>query len=123
MKFKPFRSKVRYVPPYDNKELHVPGMNYCGPGTNVWRRFREKVRPIDELDSACRSHDIVTELRGPYTSKGDPRKLRAADRRLRDKALKLAAPWHPYKDKLLAAAVAAAMEYVLRTGKRGRRIK
>jgi hypothetical protein len=112
-----------YVPPYDNQEKHMPGMNYCGPGTNVWRRLREKVKPIDALDSACKSHDLVTEPRGPYTSKGNARKLRAADQKLRDKALKLSMPWSSYPNKELAALVVVAMEYVLRTGTRGRRIK
>ena len=113
----------RYVPPYDSREKHMPGMNFCGPGTNVWRRLRENVKPIDELDSACKAHDIATEPRGPYTSKGVPRKLRAADKKLRDAALKMSMPWsrYPHKDK--ATLVVFAMEYVLRTGIRGRRIK
>ena len=67
----------RYVKPYDSKEKHYPGFNYCGPGTDVWRRIANKVQPMDELDAACKVHDLATEPRGPYTSKGSGPKLRA----------------------------------------------
>ena len=113
----------RYVPPYDSKERHIPGMNYCGPGTNVWRRLREKVQPIDELDEAAKKHDLDVEPRGPYRSRGIPEKLRASDRRLLKVARQCAQPWHPYPHKATALAVVLAMEYVLRTGDRGRKIK
>ena len=112
----------RYVPPLDSKEKHYFGFNYCGPGTNVWRRRSMNVKPMDKLDAACLTHDIATEPRGPYTSKGDPKKLRAADRALRNSALKLSLdPRYPKTGA--AASVATAMEFLLRTGARGRRIK
>ncbi|AXH79363.1 MAG: hypothetical protein [Circular genetic element sp.] len=113
----------RYVPPYDQEEKHYPGFNYCGPGTNVWRRMTNKVRPMDDLDAACYTHDIATEPRGPYTSQGDGSKLRSADRTLRDKALKLSMPWSNYPKKSAAVSVAAAMELLLTTGARGRGLK
>lgn len=117
------KRKPRYVKPYDNLEKHMPGMNWCGPGTNVWRRLRENVEPIDELDAACKAHDLVTETRGPYHSKGDARRLRAADKKLLKVASRLAMPWNSYQPKWRAIAVQMGMEYVLRTGDRGRRIK
>ena len=110
----------RYVPPYDQEEKHYPGFNYCGPGTNVWRRMKNKVRPMDALDAACYTHDLATEPRGPYTSGGDGSKLRAADRRLRDSAINLTLPGNSYRKKKEALAVAAAMELLLQTGARGR---
>lgn len=113
----------RYVPPFDSKEKHYYGFNYCGPGTNVWRRMRESVEPMDQLDAACYTHDLVTEPRGPYTSKGDPRKLRAADRRLMQVANRFANPLSGYKHPASAASVALAMSFLLRTGARGRTIK
>ncbi len=113
----------RYVPPYDKKEKHYPGFNYCGPGTNVWRRMKNKVQPMDELDAACKVHDMATEPRGPYTSKGDGTKLRAADRKLMHVAQRLALPWSNYKRKGAAALVANAMMFVLETGARGRGLK
>ena len=113
----------RYVPPLDKEEKHYPGFNYCGPGTNVWRRRNMNVLPMDALDAACLQHDIVTEPRGPYTSKGDPRKLRAADRQLRNIATQLSMRTSTYPKKGAALSVAAAMDLLLRTGARGRRIK
>jgi len=110
------------VPPYDSQEKHYYGFNYCGPGTNVWRRRRMNVEPMDELDAACLQHDIVTEPRGPHLGKGNPMKLRSADRTLRNIALKLStSPGYPKKGA--AFSVAAAMDFILRTGARGRRIK
>lgn len=112
----------RYVPPLDSKEKHYFGFNYCGPGTNVWRRRSMNVEPMDRLDAACLEHDIHTEKRGPYLSKGDPKKLRAADRALRNIAIQLSLnPTYP--KTAAAASVATAMEFLLRTGARGRRIK
>jgi len=113
----------RYVPPYDSKEVHYPGFNYCGPGTNVWRRLTNKVRPMDDLDQACYRHDLVTEPRGPYTSGGNGSQLRAADRDLRDIALQLSMPWSSYPKKWAARQVVVAMEALLRTGARGRGLK
>lgn len=112
---------VRYVPPLDLKEKHLPGMNYCGPGTNVRLRRKWGIRPVDALDAGALEHDIVTEPRGPYTSKGDPRKLRAADRKFRNLALRLLADG--YQPAWKAAAVATAMEALLMTGARGRKIE
>lgn len=111
----------RYVPPYDSQEKHYWGFNYCGPGTNVWRRMRNNVQPMDELDAACKLHDIATEPRGPYTSGGDPKKLRSADRRLMKTAENLSSPLSKYQKKNSARSVAAAMRFLLRTGARGRK--
>jgi len=113
----------RYVPPLDSKEKHYPGFNYCGPGTNVWRRRSMNVEPMDALDAACLQHDVVTEPRGPHLGKGNPRKLRAADRELRNIAIQLSADKSNYPKKGAALSVASAMEFLLRTGARGRKIK
>ena len=109
----------RYVPPYDTKEQHLPFMNYAGPGTDVDRRIRNKVQPMDSLDKACKSHDMVTEPRGPYTSGGSPSKLRAADRKLIRDAKKLVK--EGYQPKWVAEAIIKAMQFLLWTGARGRR--
>ncbi len=75
------KDRKRYVKPYDAREKHLPGCNYCGPGTNVARRMREKVQPMNSLDQACKLHDLDTEPRGPQKSK-TPEEVRASDRRL-----------------------------------------
>ena len=109
---------MRYVPPYDTREKHFPGMNYCGPGTNVNRRMKNNVKPVDALDRAAFRHDQVTEPRGPYTGKGNPRKMRAADRKLMVAAIKLRNSG--YRPRWVANAVIGAMAYLLATGARGR---
>ncbi|KAL4105293.1 hypothetical protein QTP88_020544 [Uroleucon formosanum] len=40
-------------------ELHVPGYQYCGPGTNLKKRLARGDKGINLLDSACRDHDIA----------------------------------------------------------------
>ena len=105
----------RYVPPYDRREQHLPGYNFAGPGTNVWLRWKRGVKPMNAIDQACLNHDVVTEPRGPYRGKGDPGKMRAADRRL------IAACKKNYQvDPTAAALIIAAMKLVLKTGARGR---
>ncbi|KAL4088787.1 hypothetical protein QTP88_023871 [Uroleucon formosanum] len=42
-------------------ELHVPGYQYCGPGTNLKKRLARGDKGINPLDSACRDHDIAYE--------------------------------------------------------------
>jgi hypothetical protein len=113
------RRIMKYVPPYDTREKHFPGMNYCGPGTNVTRRLKNNVKPVDALDRAALEHDLVTEPRGPYRGKDDPKAMRAADRRLMQAAIKLRN--EGYRPRWVADAVIAAMVYLLKTGVRGRK--
>lgn len=40
-------------------ELHLPGYRFCGPGTNLEKRLARGDRGIDQLDEACREHDIA----------------------------------------------------------------
>lgn len=40
-------------------ELHLPGYNYCGPGTNLKSRLSRKDKPINRLDEYCKQHDIA----------------------------------------------------------------
>ena len=113
----PRRSGTRYVPPMDRKEQHYPGMNYCGPGTNVWKRIRMGVKPVDELDALCFQHDLDVEPRGPYKSRGKRALLRASDQRLIAGCKRLLKKY-PTDGRLLA--VISGMEAVLKHGVRGR---
>ena len=113
------RRTMGYVPPYDTGEQHFPFMNFCGPGTNVARRLKNNVKPMCKLDAAALKHDLVTEPRGPYTSEGNPKKLRDADRKLMKAAIKLRN--EGYRPRWVADAVIAAMAYLLKTGARGRK--
>lgn len=40
-------------------ELHIPGYQYCGPGTNLEKRLARGDKGVNPLDEACRVHDIV----------------------------------------------------------------
>lgn len=113
------RRTPKYVAPYDSKEMHMPGMNFCGPGTNVRMRLRNGVQPMDALDKACLQHDLVTEIRGPNTGRGKPAAYRAADRKLLRRAEYLLR--HGYNPAWKARAVADAMRALLLTGARGRK--
>lgn len=110
---------VRYVPPLDKKERHLDKMNFAGPGTNVRLRMKMGVKPMDSLDKACFQHDLATEPRGPYTSRGNPKKLRAADRKLMNRCDELIL--RGYRPIWKAIVIRNAMEFLLRTGARGRK--
>lgn len=59
-------------------EMHVPGYRFCGPGTNLSKRVKQRDVGINPLDEACRQHDIA------YNDKNTNR--READRRLAEQA-------------------------------------
>ncbi|KYM99011.1 hypothetical protein ALC62_10261 [Cyphomyrmex costatus] len=40
-------------------ELHIPGYQFCGPGTRLEKRLARDDRGINPLDTACREHDIA----------------------------------------------------------------
>lgn len=40
-------------------ELHLPGYNYCGPGTKLRKRLLRGDKGINKLDEACMRHDIA----------------------------------------------------------------
>lgn len=56
-------------------ELHLPGYNYCGPGTKLKKRLKRGDKPINDLDSLCLQHDLA------YESK-DSKKRNEADKKL-----------------------------------------
>lgn len=40
-------------------ELHLPGYQYCGPGTKLQKRLARGDQGINLLDQACKEHDIA----------------------------------------------------------------
>lgn len=40
-------------------ELHLPGYQYCGPGTRLSQRLSRGDPGINPLDAACKTHDIA----------------------------------------------------------------
>ena len=62
-------------------ELHIPGYQYCGPGTKLKDRLARGDPGVNPLDVACKNHDIA------YSQNADNLSERhAADKILVDKA-------------------------------------
>lgn len=40
-------------------ELHTPEHNFCGPGTKLVQRLKNKDAGINALDEACKAHDLL----------------------------------------------------------------
>ncbi len=64
-------------------EKHLPGMNYCGPGTNLLRKLNEDgvtprkgYEPVDRVDEAALKHDIK------YSQYDDLRHRNLADKEM-----------------------------------------
>lgn len=98
-------------------ELHLPGYNYCGPGTKLSKRLARGDKGINGLDEACKSHDIA------YSRYKDSERRRQADKELAERA------WQRFKasdssvgEKASAWAVTTAMKAKTKFGG-GRRKK
>lgn len=61
-------------------ELHIPGYQYCGPGTKLHKRLARGDPGINQLDRACKEHDIA------YSQSRDLNRRHEADRILEDRA-------------------------------------
>lgn len=92
-------------------ELHLPGYQYCGPGTKLNKRLKRGDAGINGLDKACKEHDIAYNT---YTSQFD---RHIADKILAEKA------WERVKssdsgivEKANAYIVTNAMKMKLKTG-------
>lgn len=63
-------------------ELHLKGYNFCGPGTNLTKRLQRGDVGVNELDEACKEHDIA------YNKSTELSDRHQADQILEDKAWK-----------------------------------
>jgi hypothetical protein len=61
-------------------ELHIPGYQYCGPGTKLKERLARGDPGVNKLDSACKLHDIA------YSKYSDIKNRSIADRELAERA-------------------------------------
>lgn len=85
-------------------ELHIPGYQYCGPGTNVKKRLLRGDPGINPLDQACKQHDIAY-----YKYKDGPERYEA-DKLLAKKAWsRVRAGDASVGERASALAVTAAM--------------
>lgn len=61
-------------------ELHIPGYQFCGPGTKLSKRLARGDQGINPLDKACKEHDLA------YSKNKDIKLRNQADLALADEA-------------------------------------
>lgn len=91
-------------------EIHIPGYQYCGPGTKLQKRLLRGDRGINKLDEACMHHDIAynnSDLNVRH--KADLELLNMAKKRLKSKDAKKG-------EKVASWIVKNAMKAKLRAG-------
>ena len=92
-------------------ELHLPGYQYCGPGTKLTKRLKRGDVGINTLDRACKTHDVA------YGQSSDLDKRHEAD----DVLIKAAQsvrenPDSTWKEKLAATIVKKVMKQKVKQG-------
>jgi len=86
-------------------EFHIPGYQFCGPGTRLEKRLARGDRGINPLDAACREHDIA------YSRSNNLAERHAADKVLAKKAqTRIVAKDSTLGERAAATAVWAAMK-------------
>lgn len=86
-------------------ELHLPGYQYCGPGTNLKKRLALGQPGINGLDSACKEHDIAYDKSNSLSERG------VADSILEERAWsRVGAKDADYKEKAAAWLVTTGMK-------------
>src|SRR5215469_12026503 len=92
-------------------ELHIPGYQFCGPGTRLQRRLARGERGINPLDAACREHDIA------YSRSNNLVERHTADKTLPDKARnRITASDSTFGERAAATALWAAMKTKTKLG-------
>lgn len=91
-------------------ELHIPGYNYCGPGTRLRERLARGDKGINPLDESCKLHDIAYSRDKTLETRhqADLQLAQAADKRSRESS--------DFGERLAALAVAKAMKYKVKRG-------
>lgn len=85
-------------------ELHVPGYQYCGPGTHLKKRLARGDPGKNPLDAACKQHDIA------YTNTNSEERS-IADKTLQKEAMKrVFSKDASIGERATALTVAAAMK-------------
>lgn len=92
-------------------ELHLPGYNFCGPGTKLQKRLSRGDRGVNPLDEACKQHDIA------YSASKDIKSRHVADSLLAQKALdRLKAKDSSLGEKAAAFGISGAMKLKTKLG-------
>lgn len=86
-------------------EAHLPGYQYCGPGTKLSKRLLRGDKGINSLDAACKQHDIA------YSQHSDTDSRHSADKILQQAALeRVKAKESSLGEKAAALLVAGLMK-------------
>lgn len=92
-------------------ELHLPGYQYCGPGTKLQKRLARGDPGINDLDRSCRAHDIA------YSKSSNLQDRHKADYELEQRAWeRVKSKDANWKEKAAAWAVVNAMKVKRKTG-------
>lgn len=92
-------------------ELHLPGYQFCGPGTKLRQRLERGDKGINPLDAACREHDIA------YSQAKDINIRHQADKVLSEKAWqRVTSKDSDFKERANAWFVTNAMKAKLKLG-------
>lgn len=92
-------------------ELHIPGYQFCGPGTRLEKRLARGDQGVNRLDAACREHDIA------YSRSNDLSDRHAADQILADRAReRITARDSTLGERAAASAIWAAMKAKTKLG-------
>ena len=99
-------------------ELHVPGYQFCGPGTRLPKRLARADEGVNPLNAACRNHDIA------YSRRKDLEGRHEADRALAERAReRIFANDATFGEKAAATGVWATMKVKTKLGMCMRRKK
>lgn len=86
-------------------EIHLPKYQFCGPGTKLKKRMERGDQGINQLDAACKQHDIA------YSTHADSSERSVADKILQKAAMKrVVASDASLGERAAAFGVAAAMK-------------
>ena len=93
-------------------EAHLPKYHFCGPGTKLVKRLAREDSGINDLDRACKEHDIAYSK---HREKGEERKK--ADKILAEKAWqRVKSPDASFGEKAAAMLVTGAMKLKSKMG-------
>ena len=92
-------------------DLHVPGYQFCGPGTRLLKRLARGYECVNPLDAACRNHDIA------YSRRKDLEGRHEEDRALAERAReRIFANDATFGEKAAATGVWATMKAKTKLG-------
>lgn len=92
-------------------ELHVPGYQFCGPGTRLAKRIARGDSGINKLDRACRQHDLA------YAEHKGVAERHEADKILAEKAVeRVKSSDASLGERAVALGVATAMKAKVKLG-------